>query len=637
MSAPRIPETSERTPDHDICPETRRRRGHVGRTRWRRWLVPGAGLASLIWFLFRVLPKPSRAAYPCQRVAFPIASGFVLWVAALLGSAAAWRKARAPRLALGRACLWLMVAGAGLAFVTVNLPVFRSVAGPAPAHVPLGEAKGIFPGRVAWVHAPEATAWAGYASPEHWYQENHTDLAVVEEMLAKAVESVAGQSSVEGAWDAIFRYFNQTHGRGSRGYQAGEKIAIKINLTTCNARSGSSTVDIDGTYEKQASILNTIDNSPQMTLALLRQLVYHAGVAPSDVAVGDPTGQFPKYMYDRLHSEFPDVIYFDNYGKAGSGRTRVEFSTTRFGWSTPAAAGKLQDYLPVQFAEAAYLINFAVLKGHSAGPTVCAKNNYGSLLRCPDGYLRGQGNLNYYSMHDTLPGSGGSTNLGTYRALVDLMGHPQLGGKTVFYLVDGLYGGYYWDAHPYKWLTAPFNNDWPSSLFASLDPVAIDSVCYDFLRNEWPNVIAGSQGVTSARGEGPQDHLHEAAQANSPPSGTFYDPGKTGSRLPSLGVHEHWNNATDKQYSRNLGTGAGIELVALTATRPAPRLAIRTQGDQAIVSWQAALTNCQLQTAAQLGSSITWTNATTTPVRVQDRWTVTNPIADAARFYRVVR
>ena len=33
----------------------------------------------------------------------------------------------------------------------------------------------------------------------------------------------------------------------------GEKIAIKINLTTCNARSGSSTVDIKGTYEKQNS------------------------------------------------------------------------------------------------------------------------------------------------------------------------------------------------------------------------------------------------------------------------------------------------------------------------------------------------------------------------------------------------
>ena len=32
--------------------------------------------------------------------------------------------------------------------------------------------------------------------------------------------------------------------------------------------------------------------------------------------------------------------------------------------------------------------------------------------------------------------------------------------------------------------------------------------------------------------------------------------------MASLGVHEHWNNATSKQYTRNLGTEAGIELVS---------------------------------------------------------------------------
>ena len=37
-------------------------------------------------------------------------------------------------------------------------------------------------------------------------------------------------------------------------------------------------------------------------------------------------------------------------------------------------------------------------------------------------------------------------------------------------------------------------------------------------------------------------------------SGNFY---------PSLGVHEHWSNPADKQYSKNLGTGEGIELVKI--------------------------------------------------------------------------
>ena len=634
MDTPRNSRVSDGSEDQHFCPQTGRVVTPRARSRWRTWLLPGAGLASLLWFLVRVLPKPSRAAYPCQRVAFPIASGFVLWVAALLGSAVAWRKARAPRVALWRACLWLIAAGAGLSFVVINLPAPQLAADPAPAHPPLGEAKGIFPGRVVWVHAPEATDWAGMGSGDRWYRAFQTDQSVVEEMLSKAVHSVAGQSNATAAWEAIFRYFNRTHGRGDRGYQAGEKIAIKINLTACNARGEQ--VD-PVTYDKKSPYVDWVDNSPQMTLALLRQLVYYAGVSQAEIAVGDPTGMFPNYLYTRLQPEFPDVIYFDNYGRAGSGRTRTEFSTTRFDWSTPNAASKLQDYLPVPFAEATYVINFAILKGHSCGTTVCAKNNYGSLLRCPDGYLRDQGTLNYYNMHDTLPGSGGSTNLGAYRALVDLMGHPQLGGKTLFYLVDGLYGGYYWEGRPYKWMMAPFNNDWPSSLFASLDPVAIDSVCYDFLRNEWPNIVSGAAGASSPRGEGPQDHLHEAALADNPASGTFYDPGKTGSRLPSLGVHEHWNNPIDKQYSRNLGTGSGIELAALTATRPAPQLAIQKDANHAILSWQASLTNCQLQCATQLGPPMTWSNVNTTPVRVQDRSTVTNPSTGASQFYRVAR
>jgi hypothetical protein len=51
------------------------------------------------------------------------------------------------------------------------------------------------------------------------------------------------------------------------------------------------------------------------------------------------------------------------------------------------------------------------------------------------------------------------------------------------------------------------------------------------------------------------------ALADNPPSGTFYDPEHDGIRLASLGVHEHWNDAVEKEYSRNLGIGQGIEPV----------------------------------------------------------------------------
>lgn len=45
------------------------------------------GFVALCWFLIRVIPKPSRATYPCQQAAFPIASAFVIWLTSLFVSA----------------------------------------------------------------------------------------------------------------------------------------------------------------------------------------------------------------------------------------------------------------------------------------------------------------------------------------------------------------------------------------------------------------------------------------------------------------------------------------------------------------------------------------------------------------------
>jgi hypothetical protein len=135
-------------------------------------------------------------------------------------------------------------------------------------------------------------------------------------------------------------------------------------------------------------------------------------------------------------------------------------------------------------------------------------------------------------------------------------GHPQVGGKTVLYIVDALYATQHNEfrlAPVCKWQSVPFNGHWTSSVFASQDGVAIDSVALDFLRNE-PTLAAIITGAV-------ENYLHEMALANQPPSGTVYDPARTGKPLASLGVHEHWNNSTDRKYTRNLGKGAGIELV----------------------------------------------------------------------------
>jgi hypothetical protein len=116
-------------------------------------------------------------------------------------------------------------------------------------------------------------------------------------------------------------------------------------------------------------------------------------------------------------------------------------------------------------------------------------------------------------------------------------------------MIDGLYTAEQNEGNVFKW--ASFGDHWASSLMMSQDPVAIDSVGIDILRSE--------PRATQLRGNA-DNYLHEAAQAAKPPSGTVYNPDKSGV-LASLGVHEHWNNSTDKKYSRNLGRKQGIELI----------------------------------------------------------------------------
>jgi len=225
---------------------------------------------------------------------------------------------------------------------------------------------------------------------------------------------------------------------------------------------------------------------------------------------------------------------------AGNGRTAavpdkanpVKFSCTE----VPTA------YLPQCVTEAKYLVNVALSRAHGLmGITANAKNLFGSVYFEDRGIFTPEPLHNYASRD--LP-------MGSYNCLVDLIAHKHLGGKTLLYLSDFLYVAVSQNERVIKY--ASFGDNWCSSLFASQDPVAIDSVGLDFIRNE--------PRARECRGK-PENYLHEAALAEKPPSGTVYDPAGDHTPVTSLGVHEHWNNETDKQYSRNLGKREGIELV----------------------------------------------------------------------------
>jgi hypothetical protein len=415
-------------------------------------------------------------------------------------------------------------------------------AGPAAKEpvplAPIGQPKGICPGRVVWVHDPQVTDWKGPGNGR-WYEDNHTRQDRVERMMSEAVCSLTDQATLTKAWDRLFRHLNAARGKSDAGYRRGEKILIKPNWVGMIWHEGN--VDPNSyTFVRRQDYMNT---APQMILALLGQLV-GLGVRPADITVCDSLAYVVNEYYEILHREFPAVCYADHAGKFG--RAQVKPSSVSVYWSC-RPEGKTPDCLPTCFAEAEYLVNFANLKAHAGtGVTLCGKNHFGSLIRWPV-------EKGCYDMHR----GSFSKATKTYREQVDLMGHAQLGGKTVLYLIDGLYTGLHpIDPVPRRWASSPFNGHWAASLLASQDPVAIDSVGFDFLRTEFAD---------HPRRSGVDDYLHEAALADNPPSGTFYDPDHNAGvkRLASLGVHEHWNNPQERKYSRNLGSDKGIELVPL--------------------------------------------------------------------------
>jgi len=201
--------------------------------------------------------------YPCQRVALPLASGFVAWVLGLAGSTVAFRNAKhnlARRryilalicIGVSIACLWLTISTTGEKLV---------LAEPQPANEPIGLAKGIYPGRVVWVHNPDVTEWEG-PGDGHWWEGSYTNQAVVDQMMSQAIRELTGQASDAVAWDKIFGYFNKNRGKGNVGYKPDEKIVIKVNFVGFIWRGGGVNPE-NYNLENGRDYMNT---APQMTV-----------------------------------------------------------------------------------------------------------------------------------------------------------------------------------------------------------------------------------------------------------------------------------------------------------------------------------------------------------------------------------
>lgn len=402
-------------------------------------------------------------------------------------------------------------------------------------NTPVGIARGIFPGRVVWTRDPAATPWSGNKSDgdNWWHDKTGVNQTAVDAMTSRSLRALTGAKRDKDAWNRIFRYYNRAHGVGDRGYSTGEMLALKVNCNNC--------------YAGYADIDDQVDASPQAILAMLRQLVHHAGVPQNKIVVYEAVRVIPDRIYNPCHAEFPEVQWMDSKGDGTNGRLPVIWRKETFSYSV-TEKNRCGTSIPELVYQSSYIINQALMKGHpTCGFTLTAKNHYGS--------IDDRDHSQYINTH--------AHKMEIYNPFVDLIATKHLGGKTILFMVDALFGTR--DANDpvipefAAWINL-FGGQWSSSLLMSFDPVAIDSVGLDFLRSEFGGYLASSHG----RGHDlhADNYLHEAALAGNAPSGVVYKP--DGVPVGSLGVHEHWNNAQDKKYSRNLSAkGSGIELVAV--------------------------------------------------------------------------
>ncbi len=558
------------------CPKSGRIRKFVMPGGIYNILLPVVGLFALLWILIRVIPKPSRLQYPCIQVATPLASGFLAYFAIFGGSLIAFFKTKkkvflSPYF-ISAAIVMFGFTGTYVAneySSNADIILENSV---HEANAPTGEGVGIYPGRVVWVHNPDATnencdpTEKGHA----WFMSENNDQDVIDKMLSDAIQNLTGTSDDKAAWDEIFKFHNNTRDKGSVNYSPGEKIMIKINNVSGwggNYSQWDLSVTENGSY-------GISETSPHFALAVLKHLVNVVGVEQNDIYIGDPMRNTYKHCYDLWHSEFPDIHYLSHDNYESLGREQVVASTTAqifysdkgtvlrenvWDANRPGGDPVTNDFLYTIYDEAEYLLNLPVLKGHKrAGATMFAKNHFGSHTR-PDASHLHNGLIDPMETPN-LEGVS-RTEYGMYRVQVDIMGHDILGKKNLVYLLDALWPADQEISYPKKFTMEPFNTDYMSSVFASFDPVAIESVGYDFLRSEFTSTRPLNDGAgTYPQKPATDDYLHQASDPSQWPDDIVYDPNDNGEILKSLGVHEHWNNQTDKQYSRNLGENEGIEL-----------------------------------------------------------------------------
>jgi hypothetical protein len=458
------------------------------------------GISSLFWLLFRSMGKPSRLQYPCQKAA--LNNVIVLLGPSISGGMYKLIDLKAKIHPTTVLRILIIVPVFMVSTITADLVhnYYQSIrksekmAG-ANESGPIGISMGKVSVTGLPIYSTSPFALANLAAPNDVISV-HDSQATNWDYSTNYFWQYVNQDIVDTMIAMGVMYLTGTNNTNDAWnalipYQAGESVVIKFNFNN----SGCTTEN------------NKIEPLAETANAIIDDLTA-IGVPGNKIWIADPSRNIPERFRNMIKN--PDIQY---YGRSDCEGIPNYHTVTHVDPSSPAASiatcPEGEKILPFQvFVDANHLINVPKFLSHGSYVTLALKNHYGSVL---------YENFDRTTMHAYFNESGNSRgcNLDSANILADINNNPHIRDKTRLIIGEGLFGNQYsnrgdarrWDI---------FGNGSPNMYFFSTDPISISSVMTDYLMAE--------------RGWQSHQQLHAGAYLG-------------------LGVHEHWDNFENKNYS----------------------------------------------------------------------------------------
>ena len=278
-----------------------------------------------------------------------------------------------------------------------------------------------------WDHTVELTTEQPGKIEERYYDYINDD--AVARMLHLGLRDLTGAPNATAAWKQLLT-----------GYEPKHRITLKLNVNNASFNEAITT--------------NRMDQTMPLVNAVLATLIDGLGVEPGNITLLDAQRWFhPVIMKGRCR--YPGVRWVDS---KTPDRWDPSESVT-FTRDHPAPGG--QFWMPRDYTQADHIINMCLMKAHGCGITGAMKSHFGS-IPSPKWLHEGMGEKSY---------------------IPDLCATPSIRNKVRLNLVDALFASWFgpvWAPRPWKTFPQPS----PNSLLLSRDPVALDTVMLDHIREE---------------------------------------------------------------------------------------------------------------------------------------------------------